>query len=167
MKQLELFVSTQSDKQRTQRYWSTSIHGRRQKTQPGHTFQCDSAPAHKLNPRDFSFQKGRKRGYNITSFTLRERPGWRYSCHSFCKTFPALGFPGSQSSLYAEGGGESFRFGEGCSERVDLLPSAATAAFHLTRMSKEGEEESVCIGFRESLNITPDRNDFVKRPIIK
>lgn len=60
--------------QRTQRYWSTSIHGWRQKTQPGHAFQSASAPAHKLNPRDFPFQKGRKRGYNITSFTLRDWP---------------------------------------------------------------------------------------------
>lgn len=35
--------------------------------------------------------KGRKEGYNITSFTFRERPvgetGWRDLCHSLFETF--------------------------------------------------------------------------------
>lgn len=63
MKHFGLFAPSQSDKQKTERLRPMSIHGpgRRQKTRPGHTFQSASAPAHKLNPRDFPFQRGEKR----------------------------------------------------------------------------------------------------------
>lgn len=60
-----------------------------EKTQPGHTFQPASAPAHKLNPRDFPLSAGEKRGYNITSFRVREDlGGWRDSCLYVLETFP-------------------------------------------------------------------------------
>lgn len=52
-----------------------------QKMRPGHTFQSASAPAHKLNSRDFPFQRVEK-GYNITSFGVRESP-WRNSFKRF------------------------------------------------------------------------------------
>lgn len=61
-------------------------HVHSQKMQPGHTFQSASAPAHKLNPRDFPFQRVEK-GYNITSFGVRRE---------LFQMLPDLGFMGSQ-----------------------------------------------------------------------
>lgn len=84
-----------------------------QKTQPGHTFQPASAPAHKLNPRDFPFQRVKK-GYNITSFRVREKlVGWRDSCLLLFETFPDLGFMGSQdvSVVVSRGGVRTFQVG--------------------------------------------------------
>lgn len=68
MKDFDLFASSLSDIDR-----EIAAHIYSQKMQAGHTFQSASAPAHKLNPRDFPFQ-GMKKGYNITSFRVREKP---------------------------------------------------------------------------------------------
>lgn len=107
LKHFGLFAPSQSDKQRTQRSLLMSIHGPgwRQKTQPGHTFQPASAPAHKLNPGISPF-KERKKGYNITSFRQRERlvgvTGWRDSCHSLLWDISWFRFQGKSGSLCCE-----------------------------------------------------------------
>lgn len=130
MKHFGLFASSQSDRQRTEGLRPMSIHvpGRRQKTQPGHTFQPASAPAHKLNPRDFPFER-EKRGYNITSFRPRERlvgvTGRRDSCHSLFETFPDLGFTGSQDLSVVS------RRGVRSSQVCSLLLTEEATALHL------------------------------------
>lgn len=55
MKDFDLFASSLSDIDR-----EIAAHIYSQKMQAGHTFQSASAPAHKLNPRDFPFQGMKK-----------------------------------------------------------------------------------------------------------
>lgn len=58
-----------------------------------------------------SLFKGEKKGYNITSFRLREIAvrvtGWRDSCHSLFEIFPDLGFTGSQDLSVVSRGDEN------------------------------------------------------------
>lgn len=100
------------------------VHVYSQKIRPGQTFQSASAPAHKLNPRDFPFQRVEK-SYNITSFGVREMP----RLEGLFQTFPDLGFSWEVSVSvlsWAAEGWKPVRFWDG----ADSVPSSISRCLH-------------------------------------
>lgn len=87
-KHLALFASSQSDKQEDREIAACAYSWRRQATKDAartHIPACFRSST-QAQSQGFPLSEREKKGYNITSFRLRERlvgvTGWRDSCHS-------------------------------------------------------------------------------------